>query len=122
VHKTVLDGRIKAGCGDAKHWGIEEIRKATGRGNLYGGTINVEIDHPHTLRVDHRLDRRDRTDQRQEDLCFENCWLITSTGKVSAVIARTSTNFWGDNVLEIMAEWVEDLQLGDPVEIEVWTV
>jgi hypothetical protein len=104
---------------DARNWGIEEIRKATGRTNLYAGTINVELDQPHKLRVDHTLDRRDRTDQRDEDLFFEDCWLITSTAKVSSVIARTSTNFWGDSVLEVMAEWIEGVDPGNSVEIEV---
>jgi hypothetical protein len=116
----VLRGLISEGCGDAKNWGIEDIRRATIREDLHNGTINVKLDTPHCLRVDYRLDRKDRSDRRDEDLCFEKCWLITPTMKVEALIARTSTNYWTDAVLELMTKWVDGLKVGDSVDVEVW--
>ncbi len=115
----VLRGRITDGCGDAKNWGIEDIRKATGRNNLHAGTINVKLDAPHCVRPDYWLDKGNRSDGRDEDLCFEKCQLITPNAKVGALIARTSRNYWGDDVLELMLEWLDGVKAGDRVDVEV---
>lgn len=117
--KKLLHGCVTGGCGDARNWGIEDIRKATGCDKLYPGTINVKLDAPHYLRVDCKLDRKDRSDLRDEDLYFERCSLITPTAHVDAFIARTSTNYWGNDVLEIMAEWLDGIKIGDAVDVDV---
>jgi CTP-dependent riboflavin kinase len=102
---------------------MAEIREVTAY-SLISGTLNVKLDVPHTLRSDFRLPRERRTDGRPEDLDFERCRLVMRRGNVRALIARTSTNFWGDEVLEIMAE--EHLRLGyglidrDQISVEVW--
>lgn len=108
-----------SGCGDARNWGIGDIRRVTGRDNLHPGTLNVRLDVPHGLRVDHTLRKEERTDRRPEDLYFECCSILWRGRIVPALIARTSVNFHGDYVLEIMAEWVDDIQTGDSIEVEV---
>ena len=123
--KKTLHGHVEPGCKDAKNWGIDDIRKATGWGHLKPGTLNVRLDAPHTLRADFHLPRGQREDGREEDLDFEPCWLVIGDGqKVKALIARTSTNYWKDSVLEIMAEvWLREcygLEDGNAVAVEVW--
>jgi CTP-dependent riboflavin kinase len=104
MFKKILSGRIEAGCGDAKNWGISEIRSVTGYSNLKKGTLNVRLGAEHILRPDYELSRRDRGDGRDEDLCFERCCLVIDACRVPALIARTSRNYWGLSVLEVMAE------------------
>jgi CTP-dependent riboflavin kinase len=64
-----------------------------------------------------------RTDRRPEDLAFEQCRLLTKRGIVRGLIARTSTNAWGDEVLEIMAEKhlrsCCGLRDGDQISVEI---
>jgi CTP-dependent riboflavin kinase len=110
---------------DARNWGIADIRGATGYSRLQPGTLNVRLSSPHALRCDFKLQAKLRTDGRDEDLNFERCRLVMSDGiKVRALIARTSTNYWKDQVLEIMAEMRlrERFELfdEDPVDVEVW--
>jgi CTP-dependent riboflavin kinase len=99
-----LRGCLKAGLNDAKNWDMDAIRRATGCSGLRPGTLNVELDAPHELRVDATLYRKDRADGRNEDLYFERCHLMLGESKVPAWIARTNTNFHGKKMLEIMAE------------------
>ena len=119
-----LRGCVTTGCGDAKNWGIDAIRKATGCNGLLPATFNVRLDTPHKLRVDATLSRGDRTDRRGEDLFFERCVLALGGGMVRAWIARTSTNFHGEHVLEIMAEeWLRKqyrLEDNDPIDVQVF--
>jgi CTP-dependent riboflavin kinase len=125
IQKT-LKGRISSGLGDARSWEISGIRKATGYDRLKEGTLNVRLDAPHRLRRDYALRREHRKDRREhdEDLYFERCVLVIGTDRVQALIARTSTNYWGPSILEIMAEeMIRDrygLQDGDALEVEVW--
>src|SRR5207245_5897448 len=102
--KTLHGHVMRDGIGDASNWDIDAIRKATGRGGLRRGTLNLKLDAPHKLRGEYQLSRKDRADGRDEDLAFEPCLLVTNSGTASALIARTSTNHWGDEGLEIMAD------------------
>ena len=121
--KKILKGRVEKGCRDGKNWDISDIRKTTGYDNLKPGTLNVRLAAPHNLRIDYRLPREQRTDGRDEDLYFERCRLVIGRSSIRALIARTSTNFWGNSVLEIMAEEMirqcYGVQDGDTVELEV---
>ena len=123
VAQKIFHGKLDKGLGDATDWGIEDIRRATGRPNLHKGTLNICVGdqyREYKLRVDHRLDRTDRSDERDEDLCFERCWLIIAERRIPAVIAQTSRNHHGLNgVFEIMAEWVDGLNPGDAVDVEI---
>mgnify|MGYP001615959028 CR=1 FL=1 len=101
--KRLLRGRVESGEGDATKWPTEEIRRLT-RYNLVPVTLNVVLDAPHTLRPDFTLPKEHRSDERQEDLNFERCALMVGADRVRALIARTSTNYHGCWVLEIMAE------------------
>ena len=119
-----LRGRIVAGCGHAgRNWGISEIQKVTGYANLKQGTLNVRLEAEHNLRPYCKLPREDRKDGIGEDLYFEHCCLVIGTHRVPALIARTSTNYWGSSVLEIMAEvMLKDsyrLRDGDVLDVEV---
>jgi CTP-dependent riboflavin kinase len=122
--RKTLSGKVAAGCGDGSNWGISEIRKATGYGNLKKGTLNVKLEDPHDLRPDYELPRADRKDGKDEDLCFECCCLVIGFRRVPALIARTSRNYWGRSVLEIMAEEMlrerYSLRDGDTFGVEVW--
>ena len=103
--KRTLRGHVASGLSDARNWGIADIRGATGYSRLQPGTLNVRLSSPHALRCYFKLHAKLRTDGRDEDLNFERCRLVMSDGiKVRALIARTSTNYWKDQVLEIMAE------------------
>jgi|GEM_PF-4421200 len=92
--------------------------------NLKEGTLNVRLDAAHSLRPDYKLLRGDRECGRDEDLFFERCCLVIGLHRISALIARTSRNFWGPSVLEIMAEEMlrqgYGLQDGDVLDVEVW--
>jgi CTP-dependent riboflavin kinase len=120
----ILSGHVmRGGFGDASNWGLAEIREVTGY-SLLPGTLNVKLNAPHKIRSDFRLLRERRTDRRPEDLDFERCRLVMEHGTVRALIARTSTNAWGDEVLEIMAEkhlrscyGLKDL---DQISVEIW--
>jgi CTP-dependent riboflavin kinase len=123
--KRTLRGYVLPGLGDASNWGIADIRGATGYSRLQPGTLNVGLSAPHKLRRDFELPGELRTDGRDEHLYFERCRLVMGDGiKVRALIARTSTNYWKDQVLEIMAEISLrgrfDLFDGLPVDVEVW--
>jgi CTP-dependent riboflavin kinase len=123
--KQILSGYVyELRWGDARNWSIAEIREATGYNSLIPGTLNVKLDASHTLRSDFHLPREQRTDGRNEDLDFERCRLVMQHGTVRALIARTSTNFWGDEVLEIMAEEHLRSRYGlndkDQVSVEIW--
>jgi CTP-dependent riboflavin kinase len=122
--RQILRGYVSPGHDDARKWGIAEIRKATGYTSLIEGTLNVRLSIPHSVRTDFRLRKEDRTDGRAEDLDFERCLLVTRSGSVAALIARTSTNAWGNDVLEIMAEVhlrsCFNLSDTDDVSIHVW--
>src|ERR1700688_167218 len=124
ITKT-LRGRIEAGCGNAgRTWDISEIQRVTGYTKLTNGTLNVRLEVEHNLRPDCNLRKEGRKDGIAEDLFFQHCVLVIRNGRVPALIARTSTNYWGLSVLEIMAE--ENLrkrfclQDGDVVDVEVW--
>jgi len=99
----VLRGRITSGVGDASNWPIDQVREVTGYHDLVPGTLNVVLEEPHRLRPDFTLYRECRTDARPEDLHFECCSLLIGADKVRALVARTSTNFHGSAVLEVMA-------------------
>ena len=86
--KTILLGHVETGFGDAKNWGIEEIRRVRGYNRLKSGTLNVKLDAPHELRPDFRLPRGQRTDGRAEDLNFERCQLLIGSKRVPALIAQ----------------------------------
>lgn len=101
--KTIR-GVLTTGLGCAKTWGIDEIRKATGCPGLQPGTLNVRLDIPYKVRTDALLRRENRIDKLNEDLLFERCQLLFGEVIIPAWIARTSRNFHGDHVLEIMAE------------------
>jgi len=122
----MVSGRVVPGCGNARTWDMSEIREATGNYNLVEGTLNVELEVPHILRPDHKLLREDRKDRpdHDEDLFFERCFLVIGIHRVRAVIARTSTNYWGPSVLEIMAKEMlrqrYRLEDGDTLDVEVW--
>jgi len=124
--KKILSGRVVPGCGNARTWEISEIRKATGFYNLVEGTLNVELGAPHILRPDYKLPRENRKDRNDhdEDLLFEHCVLVIGTLRVRALIARTSTNYWGPSVLEVMAEEMLRrrycLEDRDVLDMEVW--
>ena len=96
----------------------------TGFPNLKKGTLNVRLEAEYSLRPHCILRREDRKDGIDEDLYFEYCCLVIGACRVPAVIARTSTNYWGQSVLEIMAEEMlrESYrpQDGDTVNVEVW--
>jgi hypothetical protein len=103
-----LPGRVKSGCGDASNWPMEGILKTVGKcfSQLEHGTLNVQLESGrHSIRPDFRLlkDKRSDIGTRYEDLSFECCRFITPSGSVKALIARTSTNHHGEEVLEIMA-------------------
>jgi hypothetical protein len=105
--KKILSGHIVQGCGDAVNWPMADILKKVGScfRHLHPGTLNVKLDaNSHTLRPDFKLHRDERSDKavRHEDLGFECCRLVTEGGSLKALIARTSTNYHGDRVLEIM--------------------
>lgn len=114
-----LPGKIITGYGDASNWGVEDIRRVTERPDLHRGTINVKLGVKHELRRDYALPREDRADERDEELYFERCFLVTRNVDVPALIARTSRNAHGSDVLEIMAAWVPDLHEDDAVVVEV---
>ena len=126
--KMTLHGEYDEGSGDASNWGTDDIRGATGWSRLVDGTFNVRIEGPHTLRPDFHLARGDRNPayaHTHEHLDFERCILLLPGGaRVPALIARTSNNFWGPSVLEVMAE--EHLRShyalakGDCIDVEVW--
>jgi CTP-dependent riboflavin kinase len=124
--KRTFAGRVVPGCGNASTWEISEIRKATGNYQLVEGTLNLELEVPHILRPDHKLVRENRKDRHDhdEDLFFEHCVLVIGTSRVRALIARTSTNYWGPSVLEVMAEEMlrrrYSLEDGDVLDVEVW--
>lgn len=58
---------------------------------------------PRKLRVNALLLRENGIDKLNEDLLFERCQVPLDGVMVPAWIARTSRNFHGDHVLEIMA-------------------
>lgn len=99
-----LTGTITSGVGDAANWPLEQIREITGRAGLKAGTLNVKLEEPHFVRRDFMLPAALRRDGRREDLYFEECLLLVSQKIVPALIARTSTNYHGCAVLEVMAE------------------
>jgi CTP-dependent riboflavin kinase len=101
--KTIR-GALETGLGCAKEWSIGEIRKVTGFPSLQPGTLNVRLDAPHNIRTDALLLREGRIDNLDEDLLFERCQLLLGGVTIPAWIVRTSRNFHGDHVLEIMAE------------------
>ncbi len=126
--KRVLSGRVSPGCGDAANWPMDDILKTVAGcfDRLERGTLNVTLDEPHALRPDFKLLKDERSDRgaRPEDLIFECCRIGTGKGSLKVLIARTSTNYHGDGVLEIMA--TENLRNhfglkdDDRVYIEVW--
>ena len=128
--KNTLRGVYESGCGDARNWGIDDIRLVTGWHRLERGTVNVRLEVPHTLRQppDFHLAREQRSPEYghdDEDLDFERCFLVLPGGaRVRALIARTSRNFWGGAVLEVMAEehlrTSYELKDGDGIDVEVW--
>ena len=119
----ILHGTVESGAGNAENWPIVQIRETTGYPNLEDGTLNLRLDVPHVLRRDYELLRTDRKDGGSEDLRYERCCLILRDARLAALIARTSTNYWTNNVLEIMAEEhlrnTYGLKDGDPVAVEV---
>lgn len=121
----ILRGAIRNGLGDAKNWSLDEIRKTTQRPNLIAGTLNVHLNEAHIVRRDFTLHANRRTDGRNEDLYFEECRLLLGSCKVPALIARTSTNYHGEKVLEIMAaEHIRDgygLSDGHIIDVQVRT-
>ncbi len=123
--RKTLPGRVKPGSGHAgRNWEISQIQSLTGFTNLKNGTLNVRLEAEHSLRPYCHLRRGDRKDGIDEDLYFELCCLVIGDCRVPAVIARTGTNYWGESVLEIMAEEMlrkrYRLQDGDTVNVEVW--
>jgi hypothetical protein len=80
------------------------------------------------MRPDFHLAREDRNSAyayNHEHLVFERCILLLPGGaRVPALIGRTSNNFLGPSVLEVMAE--EHLRTryalakGDRIDVEVW--
>jgi CTP-dependent riboflavin kinase len=99
----ILRGIVKSGVGDAANWPLEQIRTVTGRRDLIAGTLNVRLDEPHSVKRDYTLLQASRDDGRREDLYFEECLLLIGLKRVPALIARTSTNYHGCTVVEIMS-------------------
>ena len=85
---------------------IDEIRERTGFRGLRAGTLNVTLAEPHTFRPDFTLlnSERREPDHKGEDWSFEVCRIGRHGRSLPTLILHTSTNFHGDNVLEIMAE------------------
>jgi CTP-dependent riboflavin kinase len=129
--KETLHGHYEEnGSRDASNWGMDDIRRATGWDRLQTGTVNVRLAGHHAPRPDYHLPRQCRSPEyghSHEDLKFEICVVLLPCGaRVRALIAQTSTNYWGQyNVIELMAEQHlrtrYNLKGGDRIDVEVWT-
>jgi CTP-dependent riboflavin kinase len=105
---------------------IDEIRERTGFRGLRAGTLNVKLPEPHPTRGDFYLrnSERRKPERGGEDWSFEICRVGRHGRSLKALILRTSTNFHGDNMLEIMAEeylrdWLP-VKDGDSVDVTVY--
>jgi Domain of unknown function DUF120 len=85
------------------------------------GTLNVRLAHPHKHRADFTLRGRDWPKPDREDWFFEECKLTRGDRTIDALILKTTADFWGPKVLEVMAEehlrsW---LPVADGQEVEI---
>jgi len=127
VAAKTIRGKIFSGVGVARLVMpldvMTMIRERTGFSNLKAGTLNVRLDQPHVHRADYTLAKEERTDGSQEDWRFELCRVSRNDIGVRALILRTTTNYHGNCVLELMAEHgLRDffkLNEGDEVQVEV---
>ncbi|HSM36060.1 MAG TPA: DUF120 domain-containing protein [Longimicrobiales bacterium] len=119
--ERVLDGIVSDGkkvAGRVLGRYIDQIRATVRLPSLLPNTLNVNLQFPYRLRPDFTISRHDWA--HHEDVSFEAC----RVGDVPAVIMRTSTNYHGDHVLEIMAEVnlreALGVETGDAVEVTVF--
>ena len=102
-------------------WPTDRIREIVGRPNLHEGTLNVQLSDAHIVTSHYTLPREENN--RAEALYFERCTLFVGEEVIPALIARTSANFHGSKVLEIMADVhirrTCGLHDGDEVSVEV---
>lgn len=100
---------------------IDQICKLTGYPNLQIGTLNVRLDHPHKHRADFTLRGCDWPKPDPEDWFFEKCKITRGGRTLEALILKTTTDYHGPTVLEVMAEehirsW---LPVADGQEVEI---
>jgi CTP-dependent riboflavin kinase len=125
----LLTGIIEGGSGGASPRTsevIDELRELTGFRELRSGTLNVRLKEPHTFREDFCFtrDKRREPDPKEEDWFFEVCRVSRAGRSTKALILRTSRNFHGDCVLEVMAEeklrdWLPAND-SDSVQVEIY--
>ena len=77
---------------------MAKIRERSGCPNLQRGTLNVRLADPYPGHTDFEFLAHEHA--HHEDVKFERC----RVAGIPALIMRTSTNFHGDSVLELMAE------------------
>jgi CTP-dependent riboflavin kinase len=103
---------------------LELLRKKVGMPNLVSGTLNVKLDHPHQHKPDFEFLRAEWPKPETEDWFFEKCE-VSFRGKVAiGLILKTTTDYHGPTVLEIMSDkrlkkWFP-LESGDEVEITLY--
>jgi hypothetical protein len=97
---------------------FEEIRRRSGLHNLVPGTVNVRLKHWYPGHLDVTLLAHEHG--HHEHLFLERCQLFGKDG----LIVRTSTNFHGPAVLELMAQEhlksAHGLDVGALLEIVVY--
>jgi CTP-dependent riboflavin kinase len=116
-----LKGEVFPGTGNSVTWPTTRIREIVGRPDLHEGTLNVRLSVPHKVTAHYTLPRAENN--RAETLYFERCVLFVGEHVIPGLIARTSTNFHGPKVLEVMADVhirrTCGLNDGDAVSVEV---
>jgi CTP-dependent riboflavin kinase len=83
-------------------WPTDRIRELVGRPGLHKGTLNVRLSAEHQVTANYTLP--EEQNNRLETLYFERCNLLIRASVIPALIARTSTNHHGSDLLEIMAD------------------
>jgi CTP-dependent riboflavin kinase len=124
----IISGRVKSGVGVARKLEPELmalIRQRTAFPNLQAGTLNVHLGKPHYIQDHHKVKKAENIWwPKREAMWFERCQLRRNNKSIRALIMRTSTNFHGFSMLEIMAECeLRDffsLKDGDEVQVEVF--
>jgi len=117
-----LVGMVFSGAGVARQ-SLEplmaDIRRVSGLRELLPETLNVRLGHPYRLHPDPDLTFWAHEWNHPEDVFLQRCRIFA----LDALIMRTSTNYHGDSVLEIMAEQrlraTFGLDDGSQVEVEV---
>lgn len=116
----VLTGGVFSGAGIAARVleaHIEQIRVVVGLPALLPGTLNIRLPAPYRLVPDFAIGREAWS--HTEDVFFQRCQVADLQG----LIMRTSTNYHGLSVLEVMAEVrlrdMLHLQDGEAVTVSV---